>query len=790
EELVRIDPEYLPAQEALVQLGRRLEVRQWPQAAGSVQALGGRLHAKTTLPAWSQTLYQVRKALAHNDLPTAEEKIHTAFAADPDNPLTAISHLRLLWQQNSVPVLTLARHYQERWPDCLAFSLILADALMSSGASDEGVALLHRAATQDLTAQVARRLWGPEHPYQNLWPRKPETVIEVAIPAGVAAALGWNMLGAGENYPAETNNLPPWETSSPETLKATTQAKSPDASTVEKPHPVERELAKIGRRLHQSELAESDGRFPVYVVFSTRRGLQRQYGRGTTAMLDAQLRQLIGALRRRLDWGAILVYGDDAEGLAEFGLEAAPSDDPWALKLLLADLDKALARRGAMIGALLIVGGPQVVPFHRLPNPTDDLDVDVPSDNPYASRDENYFVPEWPVGRLPGVNGPDPGLLISCLRTMTASYASAPLHRPSWLERLWHWLQTRFNKRLRSQASFGYSAEVWQRASLSVFQPIGEGPNLLTSPPLEASQPAGANLHGRLGYFNLHGLRDQAEWYGQRDPSNGQPGEDYPVALRPQDVVNGGRAPQVVFSEACYGGHVIGKQIETALALKFLASGSRAVVGSTVISYGSISPPLNAADLLARFFWQELKAGSPAGEALRRAKILLAQEMHSRQGYLDGEDQKTLISFVLYGDPLASADIFANQQQLAAKSVQRPGKQVQFEVKTVCDKADQPGSSDPIPQEVIRQVKQVVETYLPGMRDAQVSMSHEHVDCNCQGHECLCSQLGPKARPEQAPQRRVVTLSKTIQRANLQHPSYARLTLDAEGKVVKLAVSR
>jgi hypothetical protein len=75
-------------------------------------------------------------------------------------------------------------------------------------------------------------------------------------------------------------------------------------------------------------------------------------------------------------------------------------------------------------------------------------------------------------------------------------------------------------------------------------------------------------------------------------------------------------------------------------------------LGSTKISYGSVTPPLIAADFLGRSFWENLSAGLPAGEALRRAKTDLATEMVKRQGYLDGEDQKTLISFVLYGDPL------------------------------------------------------------------------------------------------------------------------------------------
>ena len=99
------------------------------------------------------------------------------------------------------------------------------------------------------------------------------------------------------------------------------------------------------------------------------------------------------------------------------------------IKLSLADLDKTLARKGERIGALLIIGGPDVVPFHRLPNPTDDGDTEILSDNPYATFDSNYFVPEWPVGRLPGESGSDAGLLLEQIRNLgnTIQHLTRPI---------------------------------------------------------------------------------------------------------------------------------------------------------------------------------------------------------------------------------------------------------------------------------------------------------------------------------------------------------------------------
>ena len=553
---------------------------------------------------------------------------------------------------------------------------------------------------------------------------------------------------------------------------------------------VHAELERIGERLQKPALARSDGRFPTYVILTTKHGLQQKYGRAGAAMLDAAMQELAEVIRRYPDWGALVFYADDPGCTAETGTKPAQAEDAWALKLALTDLDAALGKQGAMIGALLIVGGPDVVPFHSLPNPTDDPDTEVPSDNPYTTRDENYFIPEWPVGRLPGEAGANPIQLLGTLQTITAYHATAKKESPSWWEQLWHWLSKLINTgKYRGTVNFGYSAEVWRKASLAVYQQIGSPRELITSPPIDiqqSSQQPGLHLHGKLGYFNLHGLPDTAEWYGQRDPSNGSQGPDYPVALRTQDVVNGGRSPEIIFSEACYGTHIADKTVESSLALKFLASGSRAVVGSTVMSYGSISTPLNAADLLGVAFWRFLKEGIPTGEALRRAKIHLAREMHKRQGYLDGEDQKTLISFVLYGDPLAQP---SDHQEFRAKNVLRtlnPPPQV----KTVCDRSESQDQTEPIPTEVMINVKRVVAQYLPGMQGAQVTMSHEHVDCNCDGHHCPTGQLGAKGRPDVQPDRRVVTLSKSIPIEQQTHQAYARLTFDKTGKVVKVAVSR
>lgn len=828
--LVKLDPEYREAQDLLYSVNSKLGVEGIESIIGCSIALGNSpkyIDSKTLNDLnWSKTLAMTRKYLAKGDLKNAEIYIQQVLGEASHTSLSGVTHLHILSARKTTPKKSLqhlAEHYHQLWPECLQFKLVLADTLMDGGELDRAVNLLHQVASQDLTGQVARRIWGPENPYYSLWPKNLEAPIFVQIPSRVAAYLGWNLLPGVDTHTSKTDTIhsqtktrihasPPKlaedyagsiQKSSPNnsslnpeinqkfSLSRDNQQSDQAASTSSfKTNPETLKSIKdedILRKPNQTEHANLEGRFPVYVVFTTQRSLHRKYGVKTSEIIDRAMRKLISSIRTRLDWGAILIYADDPGNMAQYGLKPVPPDDAWKLKLALTDLDGALGKRGAKIGAVLLIGGPEVVPFHYLPNPTDDTDVNVPSDNPYATRDENYFVPEWPVGRLPDGTGKDPGLLLSTLRSMSERHTNAKSLPETRVLALWQWILNFFQStRKGSQNSFGYTAEAWQQASNHVFRPIGDPKTLVTSPPVEIHNKQPLPIT-KLGYFNLHGIQDSGEWFGQRDPRNGETGPDFPVALRPKDVLNGGRSPQVIFSEACYGANILKKSIEEALALKFLASGSQVVIGSTVISYGSVTPPLNAADLLGNAFWKYFKDGYPAGESLRRAKIFLVKEMHQRQGYLDGEDQKTLISFVLYGDPLA------DEKEL---HLWRPRKtlpmilQTPREIKTICDRVDTPGTSEPIPKEVVANIKKIVDQYLPGMRDAQFWLSHEHAECCCDGHVCPTSQLGAKTKFEHIPDRRVVTLSKQVVRTKQVHESFARLTLDKKGNVVKLAVSR
>lgn len=837
-DVVTADPEYVEAYDllsaALHAAGEPTRARIYAACAETFR--GAELN-KGQYPSWAIHLNKALSALNSDAPKIATSESQKALTADPDLPLIALVAMRAQLAAGDRPAaLMLARTGHDRWPECLAFRLLLADEFLSQGEVRRGVEYFHQAASDDPTGRVTDRILGPSHPYRSLWPTQLKTHLNRPVPAIVAAVLGDNRLASGSLGHVEVttscgSEQPKVSQDAPQVKKAekepTTAYKKPEETSLDigvpplntddslpVPEPwesfqgpdpgddvlpehdqddetlleIERDFNRLAARVNpRQRYRDEDKRVPAYIILSSHTRLIQAFGDDCFQRIDQAIMSLVESVRRRSGWTAYRLYIDDPNTFEPFGLSPADPANAWQIKLRLADLDQALGRRGEMIGALLIVGGDRIVPFHLLPNPTDDDDEIIPSDNPYATTDENYFIPEWAIGRLPSADDPD--FLVRLLR----SYADE--HRVSVkalnpLLRFRIWLATKFGRLFRhTPRTLGYSASIWRKASLAVYKVIGDPGSMLTSPPTEADRlPPIATRPAKFSYFNLHGLEDAPEWFGQKDPVYDEgTGPEFPIAIRPQDVVNNNNAPKIIFTEACYGANILGKTSQSSLCLKFLDAGSRAVIGSTKISYGSLTTPLIAADLLGRLFWEYLNQPLPVGEALRRAKLKLAADMHRRQGFLDGEDQKTLISFVLYGDPL-HCPTFVNDrpgQKMVIRRTTRPEH-----LKTVCSLGGSCIDTDTLDPADLKRVKAIVSQYLPGMADAQCHIHHQHHGCNGSDHLCPTYQLGIKNFDAKGRDNLVVTFSKHVRDGALQHPHFARLTLDPTGKVLKLAVSR
>ncbi len=781
-------------------------------------------------PSWTVALQKAIRAHARDELQEARLHIHDVLIAEPEICLPTWVAVQIQQavedQQGAVAI---AKSGLDRFPECLYFQLIVGSRDVEAGDVVNGMEYVHKSMRMDPTGSRAARVLGQDHPYGRLWPAALEAEMSRPVPASVAAMLGDNMLATNKAEESQeksagvaVDQIPPPSPAAPDLDGEIVRELDHNVETADKlndqfpePQPWEafrgpdpgaagveagneqesetlREIAqdfdRIAARVNARRRNRSeDGRSPAYIVLSSRTRLQQSFGDSAYKKINDAAMEMVASIRRKPGWSAYRFFSDDPPSLNPFNIAPADPGNAWEVKLRLGDLDRALAKRGEMIAAVLIIGSHNIVPFHLLPNPTDDDDDDVPSDNPYAASDENYFVPEWPVGRLP-IEESWRALEMQ-LRSIAQyhQWTNRP-HNP--FQRIRYWFQRRFGGLFSpTDKTAGYTASIWKKASHAVYKAIGDPRSMVESPPAEAERLPGILMRpSNLSYFNLHGLEDAPEWYGQRDPLQDAPGAvEFPIALRPQDVVNSGRAPKVVFTEACYGAHAIGKTSENALSLKFLSAGSRAVIGSTKISYGSVTPPLIAADLLGRLFWQFLNQHLPVGEALRRAKLKLAAEMHQRQGFLDGEDQKTLISFVLFGDPLYRAE---NGYQLPGektviRTTQRPAA-----INTACAKGGPEISQETLDATMTEKIDSIVSKYLPGMKSAVCTIHNQHISCQEADHFCPSQQFHTKSATKSAAGMMVVTLSKQIRSGDRTHPHYARLTLDKQGKVLKLAVSR
>lgn len=341
------------------------------------------------------------------------------------------------------------------------------------------------------------------------------------------------------------------------------------------------------------------------LILSGADSLQKQIG--NTAQLEKAIRHFI---RSKRDYRAKHVYYDRHN---EFGVKPVKKK-ARSIKAFVRSIEK----KWGFIDFLLLLGGDKIVPFFRLKNPCDDSDTSVLSDNPYASRDNDYLIPERVCARIP--DNKDANFLIKQLRKSVAMTGK----------------------------SFGMTAKVWQAASQNVYRRIGNIKDLKVSPPVTGDTFKPVWLHTKdFLYFNLHGSKISPHWYGQ---DKGM----YPVAFRPDNI---SKARGVVASEACYGAYIIAKSHKNALSLKFLnEKGIYGFCGSTTIAYGPATPPSSEADLLVKYFLEYTKQGLTLGESFKNAKIDFVRKVLRRHGFLDDDDQKTVLQFVLYGDPTLRFD--------------------------------------------------------------------------------------------------------------------------------------
>jgi tetratricopeptide (TPR) repeat protein len=752
--VVAKDPENIDC----IRLIHKVDITDKKYFSSALYLLTGRAEEIREIYPWATTIRALKNEIKKNNYSNAEKLLSNAISESPNNIYLALEHIKLFVKNKD---LITTRHileiYEKRWPECLQIKLFLALNLLESHQESDSVAILHSCSRADPGGIVAKRYFGPSHEFLSIFPENQVIDFQGVVPTSIALTFKWSQLPSGKRSQSKTYKTEKRSNSSSHTVN--TYPNTGERSSTEK----------------------------VYVILTSYSGLLNKYGPKSTEVILDLLNRLSSSLEKNPRWKPIIFIPDNADSVADYGLSPISAIDPWKIKLALMDLSAIIDKSNLSIGAVLIVGNHDVVPFHRLPNPTEDSDEYVLSDNPYCTTSSNYLLPEWIVGRLIGESSKDPGLLIEQIRHIT-EFHNVKHHSQGLVHKI---LQTikrlkNFGRFIRETLAppndYGYSAEVWRRSSIAAFRPIGKGSDLRVSPPYDTETiDTERLLQAKCVYFNLHGLATTNEWYGQRDFGENPAGPDFPVAISADKIANIANNIDLAFTEACYGGYVLDKKIDESIAIKLLAIGSQGVVGSSSIAYGSVFTPLIGADLLAFIFWKYIKDGYSFGNALRQSKIGLIKVMMQRQGYLDGEDQKTLLSFNLFGDPLGCLE------EIVFLGRENDNGIKESELTLVNDTDGILGSQSFTQHSLSNDVREVLDSYIHGLETAKMRVRKQKIQLGKILTGDSGQQMGTNLELKNITQ---IVYEKTISVNKREHLQFARVTVDESGKVIKLAISR
>ena len=740
--------------------------------------------------------------------------------------LTAVANAKLILNDDDrVSSCRILNIYYRRWPKTIQFKLILGHVLNQMQRDDEGMAIIQSAVNADVTGQVGKRIWPDDNPYKNLWVdpallymdpaglKLPLEILQLAglenltfllDEAGTEQLKRGNTVrqAAAENEEKSPEPEEPGETSPSEGDAASGSKQDAGASSGENYRFEDQifgeeklklegssiisgkggifggrtftrrnksESIPIGEYIYKLKPDDVDNRKPVYVVMSSVAGLNRKYGANNKDFVNNEMHAVADAVSNRKGWSAQVYYPDEFISIASTGPTAKQ------IHQSLVKLDNSLREEGQMIGALLIVGGDDVVPFFSLKNPTGDSDTEVPSDAPYGAVDsERCYEMQWPVGRVPGDGSKDPGLLLEQLRNIQ-DYHILQYSSQKATEK-----QKKSSKKdsKKTGKCFGYTCAAWITPSTIVYKTIADSSTLSVSPATTSSNfPLSSFDSCDYAYFNLHGIKGQPNWYGQKKNDDVSSGPRIPVALEINNVVNIQNTPKVVFAECCYGAETPKRLENNCMSLHFLGKTTRVFVGSTTIAYGALNAELTAADLLGYLFWKHLMSGVTCGEAFRRAKKNLATEMEQKNGGLDAEIQKTLLSFVFYGDPLYTVDPNADindimQRSKTCRSYELLGEEANYE-----NMLDPEMSSD-----IYKKVKTAYNISSAASSDYSQCMVKKQMNYN------LTGRYAAHGVPEHS--NYIITYIKDARIGTFLDRSIIRVTVRDDGVIQKVSFSR
>lgn len=399
----------------------------------------------------------------------------------------------------------------------------------------------------------------------------------------------------------------------------------------------------------------------IKLCVTSRGNLKAKYSTAKLKQLDAAMQKWIAADRKR-GIHTIYVALDNAAAMAKYGVPAiAGAVTAVRAKRAIDKLWKKLQP-----DYLVILGAQDIIPYFEVPNPSrndDDTDAVVPTDNPYASDrafttadHASYLAPSRVCGRIPDMLGNgDPGWL-------TRYLARAAAYKPQ---------QAGFFAK-----PYTICCKEWQRAGKKSVAHFGADPTkLLISPPAD-DHSAQAHLKATLHMIKCHGAELDPRFFGQA-------GEKFPIALHSKTLGKKLSKHTVAAAMCCYGAQVYSPEDPATaqkgawpLASTYLRNGALGFAGSTMIAWVGDSEMM-CADWIVAGFLKAVLGGASLGRAFLDAKLGYFQWLQQQGQTPDVADEKTMLEFVLLGDPalhpvIANAVPGATNRKVAAAMFASP----------------------------------------------------------------------------------------------------------------------
>jgi tetratricopeptide (TPR) repeat protein len=725
-------------------------------------------------------LADIRELIAQGDLEAALQGVERRRRKIPGDLNLALLRAEALWRLGRMTETEKAcRTILARLPLALAPRLIIGDIVASDpNRAEAGRDLIQQAQDDDLAGIVARRLFGDTD-------ASPSAAAEwlVDVPTELL------VVNADRPMPAiEIPELPEVEEEPQANGAEDLPIESGETTSIDETHwAPSHEAAQTVDNALTAGIAV--GR-PCLIGICVRQAIIDRYGLDGLERLDRRLK----AVARELNLIGLtfeVAFVDDAASMAAFEVLPVRNRRADEIRAAIGDLarqildgSRALARRGD--GAVLLIGGDDVVPYFRIVNPADDDDEEILTDTPYGATTEgSWLLPELPIGRLIDGYAGNLGLLLRQLDNLIEARREAliqPIGR-GVLRAGRVALGAIGIGRSRSSALACVAADREAVGAL-VVGAIPPGGLVQSCPPTE---PGSFDLRWlaehRCLFFDVTGTRDGDQWFGRpiRNPETGA--WEAPVAFSADHLAEAHLRSPIVFTTAGYAARFATGEPAGSLVQRFLSDGTAALVASSASTYGTSAPPLAGADLLASLFWRHVQEGNPVGEALRLARHSFAQIELERQGYLDGDDQKTLLEFSVYGDPLFRVfDDIGNLDEATADTLVGPAD-------CLCKDASTESRTPALDRRFAREALQFMTAQHPELEAGAIRVQRRAA---C-GGECGQPLHSGTGRPAEEGVTSFVTARAAIRAADSTDPGLiriARATLDDDGQVVKLVVSR